>query len=134
MATRLTKTEVPLEDMLNNDEDVEHLTIMIKDKPTLWEYRKMSWQEKQKCVSKATLIIPDSNGGMTFGFDIAAYYTEALKTMIVAAPFPITPTTLAKMDNSIGDQLVAIIPVPLGNIDAGEATKKDSGISFEEIE
>lgn len=129
MTTRITKTKVNLEDMLI-DNKYNELTIMIKDEPTLWEWRRMSWQEKNKCVAKATLINTSPDGQATFGFDLATYYTEALKIMIGAAPFPITTTTLATMNEEIGDQLVAIIPIPLGDT-GGDVAKKDS-VNFSE--
>lgn len=124
MATKVNKTTLDISQFLREDEDTETLTITIKDVETKWEYRQLSWYEKNQCVSKATTIIP-SETGPTFGFDIATYYTEALQRMLVSAPIPITPVTLRSLKDEVGSILQTIVPQPLDE-SAGEATKKES--------
>lgn len=121
---KINKTALSIDAFLRADEDTEELTITIDGVETKWEYRQLSWYEKNKCVSKATLIIP-SDTGPTFGFDLATYYAEALTMMLVSAPIPISPTTLRTIKDSIGTVLQGIVPAPLDD-SLGETTKKES--------
>ena len=119
MANKINKSNVPIDRFLRSDAEPNVLTFEIDGQETTWEYRDLSWYEKNQCIAKATVIIPDKDGNTTFSFDPAIYYSEALLKMITAAPLPITPQSIQNLRSEIGDRLVSIVPVPLdgGNRD-----------------
>jgi len=123
MVPKLTKTSLSLTDFVRGEREPNTLTINIKGEDTTWEYKNLTWYEKNKCVSKATIIGQNENGEASLSFDLATYYLEALQTMLVGAPIPITINTLKELDSDIGDRLISIVPAPMGGEGVEEVKK-----------
>lgn len=123
MTTKINKTNLSIDHYLRTEDNPHTLTLEIDGEQTTWNYNDLSFYEKQKCISKAT-VISQVEGEYTYNFDLAIYYTEALSRMLVAAPIPITTTTLQNLKASIGDRLISIVPAPLEG-GSTEAIKKD---------
>lgn len=133
MERRLTASNLGLADLIEDENSAPYsITINVKGEETLWEYRELSWYEKNKCVTKATTFTIGENGETLLGFDVSAYYLESLNLMLVSGPIPITPNTLKKLKGEVGQALQSIVPAPLSSPEVVDAAKKDLAISSEE--
>lgn len=122
---KVNKSELPIDAFFVQDDEVETHTLSYKGTDTVWVMKRMTWFEKNKCVTKATLITPNlETGEMIFGFDLATYYLESLLVMLVEAPIPISMQTLKKLDESIGGRLQGFVPAPL-ETPVEDVAKKD---------
>jgi hypothetical protein len=90
-------------------------------------WRPLPWLAKSRCVSAATVYEATPEGAVA-RFRLDVYLREALKEMIVEAPFPITDQVLSNLPEEVGSRLGSIVPDPFA--DAGmEAAGKGSGSS-----
>ena len=86
------------------------LEILHDGKKWIFKYRELTWGEKNLCIDEAQSW--DASG--SFAFSISKYYASALTRMLTHTPIrPITETTLNRLDRSIGEQLVALVPQPV---------------------
>lgn len=75
-----------------------------------FKYVDLSWGQKNECIDSAQQW--DTNEG--FKFSVSKYYAAALTRMLVDGPIkPITETTLNKLDRTIGEKLIALVPQPV---------------------
>ena len=105
--------EIPMGDdpsALFTSSEEKSLEILHAGKKWIFKYRELTWGEKNLCIDEAQSW--DANGG--FAFSISKYYASALTRMLTHTPIrPITETTLNRLDRSIGEQLVALVPQPV---------------------
>ena len=76
----------------------------------VFKYKDLSWGQKNECIDQAQQW--DQQDG--FKFSINKYYAVALTKMLTDSPIkPVTETTLNRLDRLVGEQLIAIVPLPV---------------------
>jgi hypothetical protein len=110
---------VRLDDILIGSEPTKTATIIVGDKSFELDYRTLSWLDKTSCVAIATEYVPvqDDDGkvrDVRTVFHIDIYFEEALRRMVVKAPWPMSKQVLRNLKEEVGAQLQALIPSPLG--------------------
>jgi hypothetical protein len=82
-------------------------------------YKNLSWHEKYKCLDDAHMIDGDQ-----VRFSLSKYYSLMLSKMLIRGPLnPITETTINKLDEDVGSQLIDIVPPPV-NPNMGQLKKE----------
>ena len=80
----------------------------------IFKYRDLSWGQKNECIDLAQQWDQDAG----FKFSVNKYYAAALTKMLTDTPIhPVTETTLNQLDRMIGEQLIAIVPQPVEQVD-----------------
>jgi hypothetical protein len=113
-------TDVRLEEILVSSEPLKTATIVVGEKSFEITYKSLSWLDKTSCVALATEYMPvsDESGqvrDVKTVFHIDIYFEEALRRMIVKAPWPMSKQVLRNLTPEVGQQLEALIPSPLGD-------------------
>jgi len=115
----IAPTDVRLDEILNSSEPTKTATITVGDKSFELVYHTLSWLDKTSCVAVATEYVPvqDDDGkvrDVRTVFHIDIYFEEALRRMVVKAPWPLSKQVLRNLKEEIGAQLQVLIPSPLG--------------------
>jgi len=109
-------SQVSLEELLVTTEPTRDVEVRVDDQRSFTvSVRRLSFVEKTACISAATDYEQDERGQIRAVFHLDRYYVEALKRMIVKAPWPITTQVLQKLRPEIGQQLFSIVPSPFGD-------------------
>jgi hypothetical protein len=109
-------SQISIEELLVTTEPTREVEVRVDDERSFTvSLRRLSFVEKTACISSATDYETDERGQVKAVFHLDRYYVEALKRMIVKAPWPITSQMLQKLRPEIGQQLFSLVPPPFGD-------------------
>lgn len=130
MATKKVEQygELTAEDLTRAASEIKGMEIVLGDKRADVSYKPLTWWQRNRCISAATeyIIEKDAKGQdvLRTRFHQETYYEEALKEMLLTAPFPVTTMGLRNLPVEVGRQLEALVPNP-ANVEEVAAAKKE---------
>ncbi len=144
---RVHQPSMELMEAILGHRDERELVVELDDGSTFAvKYRPLSWQEKTRCVSRATRFFPvvDDDGAQVYDvsgqprldarFELDVYNREALMAMVTESPIPLGPKVINNMSPWVGSQFEAIIPDPFSGSKGAERAKAAPSVSAAEGE
>lgn len=116
------------EDLARASSEIKTAELVLGDKRAEISYKPLTWWERNRCISAATeySVEKDAKGQdvLRTRFHQETYFEEALRAMLLTAPFPISTMGFRNLPVEIGRQLEALVPNPV-NVDEVAAAKKE---------
>jgi len=120
--------ELTADDLARAVSEVKTVMVFLGDKRAEITYKPLTWWERNRCISAATEYFVEKDAKnldvLRTRFHQETYYEEALRAMLMSAPFPINTMGLRNLPVDIGRQLEVLVPNPV-SVDEVTAAKKE---------